>query len=169
VLDIDFHHGNGTQEIFYERSDVLTVSIHGDPHFAYPHFTGFKDEIGSSDGQGYNINYPLAETITAEKYRSTLSAALKRIKAFKPAYLVVCLGLDTAKSDPTGTWCHTFEDFFKIGELIGKQKHQTVVVQEGGYRTRTLGTNARHFFQGLWTGLFGLDTSQKKPGHRNQV
>ncbi len=155
VLDIDFHHGNGTQDIFYQRSDVLTVSLHGDPHFAYPHFAGFKDEMGSGEGEGFNINYPLGEHIDADKYRRTLAAALKRIKAFNPAYLVVSLGLDTAKSDPTGTWGHTFEDFFRIGQLIGRAAHHTVVVQEGGYRTQTLGTNSRHFFQGLWTGLFG--------------
>jgi len=161
ILDIDFHHGNGTQDIFYERSDVLTVSIHGDPHFAYPHFSGFKDESGSKEGEGYNINYPLPENITAEKYRHTLSSALKRIKSFSPAYLVLCLGLDTAKSDPTGTWNHTYEDFFKIGQMIGKQKYHTVVVQEGGYRTQTLGTNARYFFEGLWTGFFGPDKLRK--------
>jgi acetoin utilization deacetylase AcuC-like enzyme/GNAT superfamily N-acetyltransferase len=161
ILDIDFHHGNGTQDIFYERNDVLTVSIHGDPHFAYPHFAGFKDEIGSHEGEGYNVNYPLPEVITAEKYRDTLATALKRINSYKPAYLVVCLGLDTAKSDPTGTWNHTYDDFFKIGELIGKQKHHTLVVQEGGYRTQTLGTNARHFFQGLWAGFFGPEKLQK--------
>jgi acetoin utilization deacetylase AcuC-like enzyme/GNAT superfamily N-acetyltransferase len=155
MLDIDFHHGNGTQDIFYDRSDVLTVSIHGDPHFAYPHFAGFKDEHGHGDGEGYNINYPLPEYITAEKYRSTLATALKRIKAYQPDYLIVCLGLDTAKSDPTGTWEHSAEDFFKIGHLIGKQKYALVVVQEGGYRTQTLGNNARQFFQGLWEGFHG--------------
>jgi len=162
VLDVDFHHGNGTQDIFYERSDVLTVSIHGDPHFAYPHFAGFKDEIGSGEGEGFNINYPLPEHINAEKYRRTLGSALQRIKAFKPAYLVLCLGLDTAKSDPTGTWSHTFEDFFKIGQMIGGERYHTVVVQEGGYRTQTLGTNARHFFQGLWAGFFGQALPKKK-------
>lgn len=161
ILDVDFHHGNGTQDIFYERSDVLTVSVHGDPSFAYPHFAGFKDEIGAGEGEGYNLNFPLPETITAERYRRTLATALKGIKAFKPAYLVLCLGLDTAKSDPTGTWNHTCEDFFQIGQLIGKQKYHTVVVQEGGYRTQTLGTNARHFFQGLWAGLFGAEKLQK--------
>lgn len=162
ILDIDFHHGNGTQDIFYERSDVLTVSIHGDPHFAYPHFAGFKDETGSSDGAGFNINYPLPETITPERYLRTLSGALKRIRAFNPGYLILCLGLDTAKSDPTGTWNHTYEDFFRIGQMIGKQKYHTVVVQEGGYRTQTLGTNARHFFQGFWEGFFGKDKLQHK-------
>jgi len=162
ILDIDFHHGNGTQDIFYERSDVLTVSIHGDPRFAYPHFAGFKDEIGSKEGEGFNLNYPLAEDIDAEKYRRTLAAAIKRIHSFNPTYLVVSLGLDTAKSDPTGTWSHTFEDFSKIGQLIGEMKYHTVIVQEGGYRTQTLGTNAKHFFLGLWAGFFGEGEAKKK-------
>lgn len=162
VLDIDFHHGNGTQDIFYERSDVLTVSIHGDPRFAYPHFAGFKDETGSKEGEGFNINYPLAEHIDAEKYCRTLSAAIKRIKSFNPSYLVVSLGLDTAKSDPTGTWDHSFKDFFKIGQLIGETKFQTVVIQEGGYRTQTLGTNAKYYFLGLWEGFFGESKTKKK-------
>ncbi|UOD35499.1 histone deacetylase family protein [Deferribacteraceae bacterium V6Fe1] len=155
VLDIDFHHGNGTQDIFYERSDVLTISIHGDPRFAYPHFTGFKDEIGKNDGEGYNINFPLPENTDPEKYRDTLSKAIKQIKKFNPAYLVIALGLDTAKSDPTGTWSNRFEDFYKIGFMLGEIKYPTVVVQEGGYRTQTLGTNAKYFFHGLWDGYFG--------------
>ncbi len=155
VLDIDFHHGNGTQDIFYERSDVLTVSIHGDPKFAYPYFAGFRDETGKNQGEGFNINYPLAENIDPAKYLDTLAAALRRIKAFAPAYLVLSLGLDTAKSDPTGTWRHGVEDFFRIGEVIGAQGHPTVVIQEGGYRTQTLGANAGHFFQGLWKGFYG--------------
>jgi len=162
ILDVDFHHGNGTQDIFYERSDVLTVSIHGDPRFAYPHFAGFKDETGNNEGDGFNVNYPLPEHISADKYRRTLIAALKRIKGFNPAYLVLCLGLDTAKSDPTGTWEHTFDDFFKIGQLIGEAKFPVIVVQEGGYRTQTLGTNAKHFFQGLWAGFFGVAAKRKQ-------
>ena len=162
ILDIDFHHGNGTQDIFYDRDDVLTISIHGHPHFAYPHFAGFKDETGHNAGEGYNINYPLPEHITAEKYRTTLTAALKRIKEFRPSYLVLCLGLDTAKSDPTGTWDHSAEDFFKIGELIGSRKYPIVVVQEGGYRTQTLGNNVRQFFQGLWLGYYGQETKNRK-------
>ncbi len=152
ILDIDFHHGNGTQDIFYNRSDVLTISIHGDPRFAYPHFAGFKDERGEGDGEGFNINYPLAQDITPEQYRRTLVSALKQISKFAPSYLVVCLGLDTAKSDPTGTWSHEAKDFKEIGRLIGALKMQTLVVQEGGYRTQTLGENASSFFEGLWGG-----------------
>lgn len=153
ILDVDFHHGNGTQDIFYERKDVLTISIHGDPRFAYPHFAGFKDERGEKDGEGFNINYPLPEETSPEQYRRTLIAALKQITGFKPSYLVISLGLDTAKADPTGTWSHEPEDFKEIGRLIGALKIQTVVVQEGGYRTQTLGENASNFFDGLWNGF----------------
>jgi acetoin utilization deacetylase AcuC-like enzyme/GNAT superfamily N-acetyltransferase len=152
VLDIDFHHGNGTENIFNERADVLTLSIHGDPDFNYPHFSGFADEIGAGAGRGFNVNYPLPEHATVERYRATLKKALARIREFDPRFLVLCLGLDTAKSDPTGTWSLAGADFESNGELIGALNIPTLIVQEGGYRTRTLGTNARHFFEGLVTG-----------------
>ncbi|UCH52730.1 MAG: histone deacetylase family protein [Pseudomonadota bacterium] len=162
VLDIDFHHGNGTENIFYERADVLTLSIHGDPDFNYPHFSGFEDEEGAGAGRGYNINYPLPEKATVERYRATLAKALARVREFNPRYLVLCLGLDTAKSDPTGTWMLTAADFTRNGEMIGAMRLPTLVVQEGGYRTRTLGTNARHFFEGLVAGLSGSTAIDKR-------
>ncbi len=152
VLDIDFHHGNGTQDIFYERADVLTVSIHCAPPAAYPHFAGFVDEVGSGAGLGANLNLPLPEKITAETYRRTLNQALTRIRAFGAAYLVVALGLDTARADPTGSWPLVAEDFHANGRLIGGLSLPTLVVQEGGYRTRNLGLNARSFLEGLWAG-----------------
>jgi acetoin utilization deacetylase AcuC-like enzyme len=154
VLDIDFHHGNGTQDIFNHRSDVLTISIHGDPSFAYPHFTGFADEKGEGEGMGFNINYPLAENATVDVYQKTLKMALKKIKEFNPAYLVVGLGLDTAKDDPTGTWKLMPNDFKANGHLIGDLKLPTLIVQEGGYLTRTLGNNAAHFFTGIYEGVY---------------
>ncbi|MDH5472260.1 MAG: histone deacetylase family protein [Gammaproteobacteria bacterium] len=150
ILDVDFHHGNGTQDIFYHRADVFTVSIHGDPHFAYPHFAGFADETGEGEGKGYNLNFPLPENTSVERYQRTLARALKKISAFKPDFLVIALGLDTAKADPTGTWQLAARDFHVNGGLIGSLSMPTLVVQEGGYRTRTLGANARHFFEGLW-------------------
>lgn len=150
ILDVDFHHGNGTQDIFYHRADVLTVSIHGDPHFAYPHFAGFADETGEGEGKGYNINLPLPEKTSIDRYHRTLAKALKKIADYKPAFLVIALGLDTAKADPTGSWTLAAKDFYQNGQLIGGLKLPTLVVQEGGYRTRTLGSNARHFFEGLW-------------------
>lgn len=150
ILDVDFHHGNGTQDIFYKRADVFTVSIHGNPHFAYPHFAGFADETGEGDGLGYNLNLPLPENTSVERYQRTLAKALKKITDFNPAFLVVALGLDTAKADPTGTWQLAAKDFQVNGGMIGGLNLPTLVVQEGGYRTRTLGSNARHFFEGFW-------------------
>lgn len=149
ILDIDYHHGNGQQEIFYKRSDVLTISVHGHPSFAYPYFTGFEWETGSGAGAGYNRNYPLPESITADQYFATLDKAFKQIKKFAPEYLIIALGLDTAKADPTGTWPLHAKDFHTLGKIVCKADLPTLVVQEGGYRTRTLGTNARHFFTGL--------------------
>ena len=154
VLDLDYHHGNGTQDIFYRRSDVLTLSIHGHPQFAYPYFSGFDDESGEADGVGFNQNYPLAEELAGDGYRKVLEKALKRIAKFKPQFLVVALGLDTAKGDPTGTWSLLKEDFFANGNLLGKLNLPILVVQEGGYDSRVLGVNARHFFKGLWSGTF---------------
>jgi acetoin utilization deacetylase AcuC-like enzyme/GNAT superfamily N-acetyltransferase len=152
ILDVDYHHGNGQQDIFYRRPDVLTISIHGDPVFAYPYFTGFAEEVGEGEGEGFNLNLPLAENITAAQYVKTLAYALNRIRQFAPSFLVVCLGLDTAKSDPTGTWSLSAADFEANGLRIGALNLPTLVVQEGGYNTRTLGVNVRHFFRGLYTG-----------------
>lgn len=153
VLDVDFHHGNGTQDIFYRRADVFTVSLHGDPRFAYPHFAGFADERGEGDGEGYNFNFPLPEATSPERYHHTLKKALAAIKKYVPQFLVLSLGLDTAKADPTGTWSLMAEDFSESGRLIGAiGLPPTLIVQEGGYCTRTLGVNARHFFEGLWKG-----------------
>ncbi len=150
VLDIDYHHGNGTQDIFYERADVLTVSIHGHPRVTYPYFSGFEDETGSGPGAGFNVNIPLPEGIGEEDYARALERALARIKRFGPAFLVVSLGLDVARGDPTGSWLLAAKDLHRNGGLIGALGLPTLVVQEGGYRTRTLGVNARNFFQGLW-------------------
>ena len=152
ILDIDYHHGNGQQEIFYHRADVLTVSVHGHPSFAYPYFAGFRDETGIGAGAGYNLNIPLPEHITPEQHRNAVAEALRRVRRFGPAYLVVSLGLDTARGDPTGTWPNRAKDFEQLGRMIGEQNYPTLVVQEGGYRVRTLGTNARNFFVGLVAG-----------------
>jgi acetoin utilization deacetylase AcuC-like enzyme/GNAT superfamily N-acetyltransferase len=153
VLDLDYHHGNGTQDIFLDRPDVLTVSIHGHPRFAYPYFSGFAEETGEGPGKGYNLNLPLPEKADGPVYEEKLEKALKRIRAFSPKFLVVCLGLDTAKNDPTGSWSLTGRDFERNGRLVGSLVLPTLVVQEGGYNTRVLGSNAAHFFRGLWRGF----------------
>jgi acetoin utilization deacetylase AcuC-like enzyme/GNAT superfamily N-acetyltransferase len=160
LLDVDYHHGNGSQDIFYDRKDVLTVSIHGNPRDSYPYFSGFADERGTGEGQGYNLNFPLPENIDGERYRETLTKACDRIRRFKPRFLVISLGLDTAKGDPTGSWSLLAKDFTLNGALLGELGLPTLVVQEGGYKTRTLGINARHFFKGLWESWRPLETRQ---------
>jgi acetoin utilization deacetylase AcuC-like enzyme/GNAT superfamily N-acetyltransferase len=156
VMDIDYHHGNGTQEIFYERSDVLTVSIHGHPSFAFPYFSGFRDERGFGPGLGYNINMPLQEHLDGAGYREALSRAVERVRRFRPEFLIIALGLDTAKGDPTGTWNLVGADFEENGAMLGRLLLPTLVVQEGGYDSRVLGSNARRFFKGLWEGSYVL-------------
>jgi acetoin utilization deacetylase AcuC-like enzyme/GNAT superfamily N-acetyltransferase len=154
ILDIDYHHGNGQQMIFYARRDVLTLSIHGHPSVAYPYFSGFSRERGTGEGAGFNVNYPLPEHLEVQAYLETLSRALDRIRQYRPRYLIVCLGLDTAKGDPTGSWSLVARDFLEIGRRIGLLNLPVLVVQEGGYRTRSIGSNARSFFEGLWRALF---------------
>jgi acetoin utilization deacetylase AcuC-like enzyme/GNAT superfamily N-acetyltransferase len=154
ILDIDYHHGNGAQNIFYQRPDVLTTSIHGHPSFAYPYFSGFADEKGAGAGKGFNINIPLPEKIDGRRYYQVLSEAVKRITRFRPQFLIVPLGLDTAREDPTGSWSLEADDFEAVGRMIGSLRLPTLVVQEGGYDTRVLGINARRFFTGLWAGYY---------------
>jgi acetoin utilization deacetylase AcuC-like enzyme/GNAT superfamily N-acetyltransferase len=166
ILDIDYHHGNGGQDIFYRRSDVLTVSIHGHPRFAYPYFCGFEEERGDGDGEGFNLNIALPEAVDGEKYRKALARALRRIEQYRPQFLVVGLGLDPAKRDPTGTWSLTAKDFKQNGRLIGALGLPVVVIQEGGYRTQTLGKNALAFFQGLIAGAGQWADSRHAPAHR---
>ena len=154
ILDVDYHHGNGQQEIFYERSDVLTVSIHGQPRITYPYFSGFVSERGRGTGKGFNLNIPLPENIGGEVYIDALKDAVKRIDKFNPRFLVIALGLDTAREDPTGSWTLEAGDFETIGRMIGSLGLPAVVVQEGGYDTRVLGINAKSFFTGLWSGVY---------------
>jgi acetoin utilization deacetylase AcuC-like enzyme len=150
ILDLDYHHGNGQQQIFYDRSDVLTISIHGHPSFAYPYFSGFSEEKGNQEGSGFNFNFPLREVIAGEEYRETLAQSLKIIRKFRSDFLIICLGLDTSKGDPTGTWLLSPEDFLQNGKMAGSLKLPTLVIQEGGYRNRHLGINARYFLKGLY-------------------
>jgi len=163
LLDIDYHHGNGAQDIFYRRSDVLTISLHGHPSFAYPYFTGFEEELGEGEGEGFNLNLPLPEKLDGAGYRQSLTLALNRIETFNPSFLVVALGFDPAKGDPTGTWNLTTRDFNMNGKAIGSLGLPTVVIQEGGYKTRTLGKNARAFFNGLAEAVLQWADSRHQP------
>ena len=168
VLDIDYHHGNGTQDIFYSRADVVTISIHGHPSFAYPYFSGFKDEKGNNEGLGYNINIPLPEHITFEQYKEALASSIHTINRTACKFLIVTLGFDTAKGDPTGTWPLLPKDFITVGKMIGAIRLPTIVIQEGGYKIRSLGTNAQHFFKGLWEGGFSIKNDSFKTSASNK-
>ena len=150
ILDIDYHHGNGQQQIFYERSDVCTISIHGHPSFAYPYFSGFKDERGRDTGLGFNHNFPLKEELNGEEYREVLTKATGIIRRFSPEFLIVAFGLDTAKGDPTGTWSLSTKDFNLNGKIIASLRIPTLLIQEGGYSNRFLGINARSFLKGFY-------------------
>jgi acetoin utilization deacetylase AcuC-like enzyme len=154
VLDVDFHHGNGTQDIFYERGDVLTISIHGDPRYAYPYFAGFADERGAGAGEGCNHPLPRPEGDGDDAYLEVLRQALAIIRTFDPRYLVLSAGLDIAKGDPTGAWVITPDGFERIGGAVAGLGLPTLVVQEGGYDTRVIGRNARRLIGGLQRGVY---------------
>ena len=141
IVDVDVHHGNGTQGIFYARGDVMTVSLHGDPSEFYPFFAGYRTEVGEGDGRGCNVNEPLARDTGDDDYMDRLHEALARVASFTPDVLVVALGLDTSEHDPLAYLKITTDGFKRIGEAIGAMGMPTVLVQEGGYLTEHLGTN----------------------------
>ncbi len=156
VLDIDFHHGNGTQSLFYRDPKVLTVSLHGDPRDFFPFFAGYAHEIGVGPGSGYNLNMPLPEGTDGPAYMAALEAhALPAIRHFGAEALVLSAGLDGYHKDPVGHWQLTTEDFNVIGERIGRLGLPTVAVQEGGYYAADLGLNAVSLLRGLAAGLAG--------------
>ncbi|MEZ5895446.1 MAG: histone deacetylase family protein [Parvularculaceae bacterium] len=149
MLDIDHHHGNGAQDIFYERADVLTASIHGHPISCYPFYAGFADETGAGAGKGFNHNFPLHPGVDDAGYLTVLKSALKQVRAFKPRYLVICLGLDIMKGDPTGDMFITVDGMRVIGAEIGALGMPTLVIQEGGYNLSNLRRGVRAFISGL--------------------
>lgn len=149
ILDLDYHHGNGTQDIFYRRDDVLTISIHGHPAIAYPHFSGFADERGDGPGRGFNRNYPLPEGTGDAAYLTALDRAVNRIERYHPSFLVLSLGFDTLRGDPTGSFRLSAQTMEKIGSRIEKLRLPLLVVQEGGYSLRNLRRGSAAFFTGL--------------------
>lgn len=142
ILDVDYHHGNGSQHLTYDRPDMLYVSLHADPKFAYPGFSGMAAERGSGDGEGFNHNYPLWPGTAIDDYAATLSGACERIAAFAPAGLVVSLGFDTHADDPIASFALRSEDFARIGAEIAALDLPTLHVLEGGYALARLGESA---------------------------
>ena len=149
ILDVDVHHGNGTQDIFYDRSDVLYVSLHGDPSEEFPYFSGYADETGSGAGQGYTLNLPLPPGTAFGTWRSALDAALGRIRAFSADALVVSLGVDTFAGDPISSFKLQSADFTTYGAMIGGCALPTLFVFEGGYAVAEIGVNAVNVLNGF--------------------
>lgn len=149
LLDLDFHHGNGSQAIFYNRSDVLFVSIHADPDRQYPYFTGTAEERGVGDGYGYNVNYPLEYGITDAQYLDVLAQACIDINSYAPDFLVISLGVDTYAGDPLGDSNLTQQVYERIGQQLAQLKLATVFIMEGGYAIEQLGQNVASVLVGF--------------------
>ncbi len=149
ILDVDFHHGNGTQDIFYERSDVFFASLHGDPRDAFPYFSGFADETGAGEGEGFNLNIPLPPGTDFRAYAGALDHALARIRDFGPDVLVVSLGVDTYEGDPLGFFGIESHEFSSLGGRIARLRRPTLFVMEGGYALDELGLNVVNVLTGF--------------------
>lgn len=160
VLDVDYHHGNGTQQIFYERSDVVYVSLHADPDREFPYFTGRVGEVGEGDGEGANRNFVLRKGVGDAEYLATLERALDFISESGARSLVVSLGVDTYELDPLGDLKLTHDGFARMGRLVEELALPTVVVQEGGYHIPDIGANVRSWLRGF---------ARKDPGSKGQT
>ena len=139
VLDIDYHHGNGTQDIFYACDRTLFVSIHADPNRAYPFFSGYAAERGRGAGRGFNLNFPLPPGVEDRRYLQVLGQGLEEIRSFSPAFLVVSAGVDTCRQDPLGDFSLSPDGFLGIGRNIAALDLPTLLVQEGGYNLDRIG------------------------------
>lgn len=149
ILDVDFHHGNGTQDIFYSRDDVLFLSLHGDPKEAFPYFLGHADETGTGKGEGFNVNYPMPRGTTFDVWREALRDAMHRIRNYGPDALIISLGLDTFENDPISFFKLKTADFTTYGADIASLGVPTLFLLEGGYDIEELGVNAVNVLQGF--------------------
>ena len=149
VLDVDFHHGNGTQHIFYDPADVMFVSLHGDPTVCYPYFSGHESATGKGAGAGFTPNYPLPKGTGWDVYGLALADACRKLREYKPEVLVVSLGVDTFKDDPISHFLLTSEDFVRMGMAIEMVGVPTVFVMEGGYMVDEIGINAVNVLLGF--------------------
>lgn len=149
ILDVDVHHGNGTQGIFYERADVFTISLHCDPSDFYPFFSGYAHERGRGAGEGYNLNLPLPPLTADDAYLEYLEDALAALRAYAPDVLFIALGLDAFEKDPLIGLSISTEGFSRIAAAIARLGLPTVLVQEGGYNRDYLGANITSFLGGF--------------------
>ncbi len=147
VLDVDYHHGNGTQAIFYERADVFFASIHGDPRTEYPFFLGHADECGQGAGLGFNLNLPLPRGSDYARWSEALELALEAIADYGAQALVVSLGVDTFAGDPISGFALQSQDYLRMGERIARAGLPAVLVFEGGYAVDAVGVNVANVLQ----------------------
>jgi acetoin utilization deacetylase AcuC-like enzyme len=152
ILDIDYHHGNGTQRIFYDRDDVLFISLHGRPEEEYPFLLGFADETGAARGEGFNLNLPMPPGTRIDTYLPAMEAACARIRAYAPDVLVLSLGVDTFDGDPVGGFCLQTPDYLRLGQRITALGLPTLFVMEGGYSIEPLGQNVTNVLTGYLQG-----------------
>jgi acetoin utilization deacetylase AcuC-like enzyme len=148
ILDLDYHHGNGTQQIFWRRADVRYVSLHADPDRAYPFYLGRADETGEGPGAGTNLNLPLPVATSNERYLEALDRALEAIAATPGSVVVVSLGFDTYVDDPIGDFAITTDGYHEMGRRVAALGRRLVILQEGGYHRPSLGQNARTWLRG---------------------
>jgi acetoin utilization deacetylase AcuC-like enzyme len=148
ILDLDFHHGNGTEQIFWRRGDVLYVSLHAHPDREYPYFLGWPDETGEGEGAGANLNLPLPPGLGDEGYLEVLETALDRIADHPGSVVVVSLGFDTYEHDPIGDLALTTAGYHAIGRRVARLGKRLVILQEGGYHLPSIGENARAWLRG---------------------
>jgi acetoin utilization deacetylase AcuC-like enzyme len=141
ILDIDYHHGNGTQAIFYERDDVFFASVHGDPHTEYPYYLGYADERGAGAGTGCNLNLPLPRGTGFGRWREALASALQAITRFGAEAVVVSFGVDTFEGDPIAGFTLQSSDYLQAGDDLGATRMPTLFVFEGGYAVAEVGVN----------------------------
>jgi acetoin utilization deacetylase AcuC-like enzyme len=149
ILDIDYHHGNGTQDIFWERGDVFYASVHADPATDYPFFWGHADETGGGAGEGATLNLPLPQGTGLSDFRAAQMQALAAIRSFNPGLLVVSFGADTFEGDPISNFKLGTDDYRMLASDISDAGLPTVIVQEGGYATAALGKNVASFLSGF--------------------
>jgi acetoin utilization deacetylase AcuC-like enzyme len=149
VLDVDYHHGNGTQTIFEARADVMTISIHGDPLTEYPFYLGHADERGSGEGFGFNLNLPLPAGTGFDTWMAALSQGIAAIERFRADALVVALGVDTFEGDPISHFRLKSEDYLRVGAAIAGCGLPTVFTMEGGYAVAQVGENVVNVLEGF--------------------
>jgi acetoin utilization deacetylase AcuC-like enzyme len=149
LLDIDYHHGNGTQEIFYERADVQVCSVHADPLDDYPYFVGYADETGAGAGEGFNLNCPLPAGSGWPVWRQAMEVCCQRVASYDPQALVVSLGVDTHRDDPSGSFTLDSGHYVDVGRRLAALGLPTLFVLEGGYALEVLGANVANVVAGF--------------------